>query len=77
VKPNLSSDEEKRLADAFKAVKSQRVGITIDSIAVEGPAATVRVSRQDTINGNAMRAVRQTFRLVQSGSGWTIQSIGQ
>ena len=77
VKPNLSPDEEKRLADAFKAVKSQKVGITIDSIEVNGAEATVRVSRQDTINGNAMRAVRQTFRLAQAGPGWTIQSIGQ
>jgi hypothetical protein len=77
VKPNLSGEEEKRLADAFKAVKSQKVGITVDAIQVEGGSATVRVSRQDTINGNPMRAVKQTFRLVQSGGGWTIQNIGQ
>ena len=38
VKPNLSGEEEKRLGDAFKAVKSQKVGITIDSIQVEGGA---------------------------------------
>jgi serine/threonine protein kinase/tetratricopeptide (TPR) repeat protein len=77
VKPNLSSDEEKRLQDAFKAIKSQQVGITVDSIQVDGAQATVRVSRQDTINGKAMRAVHQTFRLVQDGPGWTIQTIGQ
>jgi tetratricopeptide (TPR) repeat protein len=77
VKPNLSGDEEKRLQDAFKAIKSQQVGITVDSIQVEGNQATVRVSRQDTINGKAMRAVHQTFRLVQGGPGWTIQTIGQ
>jgi tetratricopeptide (TPR) repeat protein len=77
VKPNLSSEEEKRLQDAFKAIKSQQVGITIDSIQVEGGVATVRVSREDTINGKPMRAVRQTFRLVQAGPGWTIQTIGQ
>jgi len=77
VKPNLSGDEEKRLQDAFKAIKSQQVAITIDSIQVEGAQATVRVSRQDVINGRAMRAVHQTFRLVQGGPGWTIQTIGQ
>lgn len=77
VKPNLSADEAKRLQDSFKAIKSQKVGITIDSIQVDGSQATVRVSRQDTINGQAMRAVNQTFRLAQGGSGWTIQTIGQ
>jgi tetratricopeptide (TPR) repeat protein len=77
VKPNLSGDDEKRLSESFKAIKSQQVGITIDSIQVEGASATVRVSRQDTINGKAMRAMHQTFRLAQSGSGWTIQTIGQ
>ena len=77
VKPNLSEDEEKRLQESFKAIKSQQVGITIDSVQVDGGQATVRVSRQDTINGKSMRAVRQTFRLVQGGPGWTIQQIGQ
>ncbi len=77
VKPNLSGDEEKRLQDAFKAIKAQQVGISIDSVQVDGAQATVRVSRQDTINGQPMRAVHQTFRLVQAGPGWTIQTIGQ
>ena len=77
VKPNLSGDEEKRLQESFKAIKSQQVGITIDSIQVDGAQATVRVSRQDTINGKPMRAVHQTFRLAQAGPGWTIQTIGQ
>ena len=77
MKPSLSGEEEKRLQDAFKAIKSQQVGITIDSIQVDGAQATVRVSRQDTINGKAMRSVHQTFRLVQGGPGWTIETIGQ
>jgi len=77
VKPNLSGDEEKRLQDAFKAIKEQQVGISIDSIQVDGAKATVRVSRQDTINGKRMREMHQTFRLVQAGPGWTIQQIGQ
>ncbi len=44
---------------------------------MEGTQATVKVSRQDTINGKPMKALQQTFRLSQSGGGWTIQSIGQ
>jgi hypothetical protein len=59
------------------AIRTQQVVITIDSIQGDGGQAPVRVSRQDTITGNAMRSVHQTFRLVQSGPGWTIQSIGQ
>ncbi len=77
VKPNLSGEDEKRLQDAFKAIRTQQVGITIDAIEVDGAQATVRVSRRDTINGKAMRAMRQTFRLAQAGPGWTIQTIGQ
>ena len=77
VKPNLSGEEEKRLQDAFKAIKWQQVRITIDSIQVDGGQATVRGSRQDTIDGKPMRAVHQTFRLVQGGTGWTIHTIGQ
>lgn len=57
--------------------RRQHVKITIDSIQVEGAQATVRVSRQDTISGKPMRAVHQTFRLVQGGPGWIIQTIGQ
>jgi serine/threonine protein kinase/tetratricopeptide (TPR) repeat protein len=77
VKPNLSGDEAKRLAEAFKAIKSQQVGITIDSVQIDGATATVRISRQDTINGKAMRGLQQTFKLAQQGGVWTIVSIGQ
>jgi eukaryotic-like serine/threonine-protein kinase len=77
IKPNLTGDEEKRLAESFKAIKSQQVGITVESVQVEGSQATVRVSRQDTINGKPVQRVMQTFRLVQTGGAWTIQSIGQ
>jgi hypothetical protein len=78
VKPNLTPDEAKRLAEAFKTVKSQEVGITIDAVQMDSAdAATVRVSRQDTINGKPVPRVQQTFRLVQAGGAWKIQSIGQ
>jgi hypothetical protein len=78
VKPNLSADEEKRLREAFKSIKSQQVGIAIQAIHVDGSNATVQVTRQDTVNGRAMKPLAQTFRLTRGpGGGWTIQSIGQ
>jgi hypothetical protein len=77
VKPNLSADEAKRLEAAFKAIKSQQVGIAVESIQVSGAEAVVRVARQDVINGKPVQKVQQTFRLAQQGGGWVIQSIGQ
>ena len=77
VKPNLSGDEEKRLRESFRAVKSHRVGISVDSVQIDGPRAVVRVSRQDTINGNAMKPLQQTFRLQARDGAWAIDSIGQ
>jgi len=76
VKPNLTPDEEKRLQESFKAIKSQQVGITIEAVQVDGGLATVRVSRQDTINGTRVKPIQQVFRLVPSGSSWAIQTIG-
>jgi serine/threonine protein kinase/tetratricopeptide (TPR) repeat protein len=77
VKPNLSGDEAKRLQEAFKAIKSQQVGINIEKVDVVGDQATVRISRQDTINGKQVQRVQQVFRMAQSGGAWVIQSIGQ
>lgn len=75
IKPDLSSEDEKKLAEAFKAIQSQQVGITIDSIEVDGAKAVAKVSRKDTINGKLQRPVQQTFRLIQKGAAWTIQSM--
>jgi hypothetical protein len=75
--PGLSPESEKRLREAFKAYKPERVGITVDSVLLEGDRATVRATRQDVIEGRATKAVSQTFQLVRSGSAWQIQSIGQ
>jgi hypothetical protein len=77
VKPNLTADEQKRLQESFKATKSHQVGIKIDAVQVDGAQATVKITRQDTINGTAIRPIQQTFRLVQTGGGWAIQTIGQ
>ena len=77
LKPDLTADEEKRLREAFKIIKSQVVGITVESIQMEGDHATVRVTRQDVVNGRPMKPAPQTFRLERSGGSWLIQSIGQ
>ena len=76
VKPNLTPDEEKRLQESFKAIKSQQVGITIEAVQVDGAQATVKVSRQDIINGNKVKPIQQVFRLAQQGGAWSIQAIG-
>ena len=77
VMPELSSDNEKKLTEAFKAIKSQQVRVTVESVEIEGTKATVRVSRLDTINGKSQPVQSQVFRLVQKGAAWTIQSIGR
>jgi tetratricopeptide (TPR) repeat protein len=77
LKPDLSADDEKRLREAFGAIKSQDVGITVESIQIDGDRATVRVTRQDVVNGRSMKPAPQTFRLARSGGSWLIQSIGQ
>ena len=77
LKPDLSADEEKRLREAFKMIKSQVVGISVESVAIDGDRATVRVTRQDVVNGRPMKPAAQTFRLARSGAAWQIQSIGQ
>ena len=77
--PGLSSEAEKRLREAFKGYKPQRVGITVDSVQVspDGDRATVRATRQDVFDGRPTKAVSQTFQLVRVGGAWQIQSIGQ
>ncbi len=76
VKPNLSAEEEKRLRAIFKQYKSYQVSVTINSIQLDGSAARVRVSRQDTIDGNPF-VLQQLITLVKGPEGWTIREIGQ
>jgi tetratricopeptide (TPR) repeat protein len=77
LKPNTTADEMKRLERYFKAVKSLKVGIAIDSIEVAGDRATVRVSRQDTIDGREMRAAQQVLTVVRTAQGWVIEDMGR
>jgi tetratricopeptide (TPR) repeat protein len=77
LKPDLTTNEEKTLRESFKAIKSQVVGMTEESVQVDGDRATVRVSRQDIVNGRPTPRYPQTFRLVRAGGSWQIQSMGQ
>jgi serine/threonine protein kinase/tetratricopeptide (TPR) repeat protein len=76
VKPNLSSREEQSLRESFKAVRNHQVNLSLGPIQIAGSQATVRVSRQDVLDGRKA-AFQQTFTLVKGPSGWVIKEIGQ
>jgi hypothetical protein len=73
LKPDLSAEDERRLRQVFKEGRNQRVGITVDSVQVDGDRATVRATRQDVIDGRPTKAVAQVFRLVRAGANWRIE----
>ena len=78
VRPGLSAAEEARLRDSFRQVDAQQVAITIEDIHVDGRAATVRVSRQDTVVNAGRRQTqssRQTLRLEKTGTSWIITEL--
>ena len=81
VKPNLSADEAKRLQTSFDTMDSHDVELDIQSIAIEGDRATVKLRRRDVIvirgrsqNGNSRS---QVFVLAKTAGNWTITQIGQ
>jgi hypothetical protein len=78
VKPNLSSEEERRLAIGFRAVVSQRVELTILSIERRGQDASIRVARRDTIQAAGRpqtTSSQQTITLTRTNGGWVIVEI--
>jgi hypothetical protein len=78
IKPNLSREEERRLEAGFRAVTSQRVSLTIQSIAVHGEQATVLLMRRDTIQAGGRPQTtesQQTLTLARTRSGWVIVDI--
>jgi len=80
VKPNLSSDELRRIEEGFRAVASQQVNITILSIEQHGQDASVRLRRRDTIQAGGRQQTsegQQTMTMTRSGSGWVIREIGR
>ena len=77
VKPNLSTDEEKRAKNAFASVQSQVVRITFLSIDLKENQAVVKVTRRDTINGSIPGSFPQTFTMSKGRAGWVIEEIGR
>jgi serine/threonine protein kinase len=72
---DLSPQQEKGLREAFKAFKSYGLDITPIATSFEPDGrATVRVSRQDIINGQKRSPMRQVFVLGRQGDGWRIVS---
>jgi predicted Ser/Thr protein kinase len=80
VKPNMSSDEQRRIEEGFRAVSSQQVNITILAVEIHGQDASVRLRRRDTIQAGGRQQTTeslQTMTLVRSGSSWVIREIGR
>jgi len=80
VKPNLSPSEQRTIEDGFRAVTSQRVTITIQSIEHHAQEAVVRLRRQDVIQVSGRQQTtdsQQTMRLVKMPAGWVIREIGR
>jgi len=72
-----SFSDERRLAAAFGQIERWQVGITIDSVSIQGARATVVVRRQDVVNGTETPRRNQTFSLVDTGGGnWVIETVG-
>jgi hypothetical protein len=75
VMPGLSADEEKKLREYFKRLKTYDVAIRIDAVQVRGDGtATAQISRQDTMNGRQGPLQEITVQLARQGGGWSIQS---
>ena len=80
IKPNLGADEERRIEQGFRAVKSQKVNITISSIDRRGDRASLQLRRQDIIEAGGRRQSpesRQTMTLAKSNGNWFIIEIGR
>jgi hypothetical protein len=80
VKPNLSAAEQRTIEDGFRAVASQRVTITIQSIERRPQDALVRLRRQDVIQVSGRQQTtdnQQTMRLARTPTGWVIREIGR
>jgi ketosteroid isomerase-like protein len=78
IKPNLSAAEERRLQEGFRAVSSQRVSLTVNSIDRKGDRAVVSVRRRDTIDIGGRQQTsesQQTLTVARDNGGWVIVDI--
>ncbi len=76
VKPNLSSDEEGTLRQAFKAAQ-QSVNIEILALELSDGLAQVRLVRRDLVNGDALPPFEQLLSLRKGPGGWGVETIGR
>ena len=75
VRPGLTAAEEGRLRDSFKQIESQQVTLDVEDIRVDGRAATVRLTRKDSLVIGGRRQTqnsRQVLRLEKAGADWII-----
>ena len=80
VKPNLSTEEERRVQQGFRSVTSQEITITVQSIDRRGDRATVRLQRHDVITAGGRRQTadsQQTMTLAKTNGSWVIVEIGR
>jgi len=80
IKPNTSTEEQRRIEDGFRAVTSQKVAVRVLGIERRGSDALVRLRRTDTIDaGGRQRSTEteQTMTLTRSSTGWVIRDIGR
>ena len=80
IKPNLTSEEQRRIEESFRAVSLQQVSITILSIDRRGQEASVRLRRRDTIDAGGRQQTaesQQTLTLTRTSAGWVIAEIGR
>ena len=78
IKPNLSPAEERRLQDGFRAVASQRVSLTVNSIDRRGDRAVVSVMRRDMIDVGGRQQTaesQQTLTVARDNGHWVIVDI--
>jgi len=78
IKPNLTAQEERRLREGFRDVTSQRVSLTVLSIAHRGDEASVALRRRDTIQAGGRQQTLeslQTLRVARVNNGWVITDI--
>jgi serine/threonine protein kinase len=80
LKPNLTPAERQTIESGFRAVGSQQVTLTIESIDRQGQEAYVRLRRHDVVELNGRRRMvdnEQVLRLLKSPAGWVILRIGR
>ena len=77
VKPNLTSDEERRLRKAFDSTKTQEVTITVASVECQEKTCVVHLNRRDTLDASTVSSFPQTMRLSPGPDGFVIEEIGR